>query len=245
MSWYWQTLDPCVCEAKILLVPDGHSNRAPYEAANQVDVFILLARNADLMQLFDVIIASPLKTDFETTMIQILAMSRDAVSRTRGSPDEPEDQALERTTSETRLGIVLGLLEAWKISASRSNVRSGLEKSGVVPVNKNISLESKLIPKVTTENLYVRRKGRAISGGMLTDQAYEDVPRTAPSRIFPQIDPRIAEAQVQWHKLTRGHPNPSSGPCGIYLVELNGACRNRCNFAHSHPPAIFFATSIW
>jgi hypothetical protein len=58
-------------------------------------------------------------------------------------PDELEDRCLERETSETRLRTMLSFLEVREISPTRSNARSGFEKTGLTPVSKNGQHESK------------------------------------------------------------------------------------------------------
>ena len=124
MSFYRKTLSRDIRNKEALLIMDGHSSReCPFGLAllrdNKIDVLILPAHSTHVMQIFDVAIASPLKTYYSTALKKYLHDLDDV------GPAAPK----------VRHAVVESFISAWSAACTYKNCQNGGIKTGTSPLD--------------------------------------------------------------------------------------------------------------
>ena len=148
MSIYRLSLSAEYREKRALLIMDGHVSReCPLGIAflkfRKIDVLILPPHTTHVLQMFDVSIASPLKTHFTKEMkSQLTDMKKDG----------------EVTGPKVRKAAVDSFIVAYSSSCTIKNCRSGAEATGTYPVSKERVLENHFVRELTEEEKEKERK---------------------------------------------------------------------------------------
>lgn len=135
MSAYRLTLPEAIRDNEILLVIDGHKSRLSFLAAmifflNSIDVLVLPAHSSHLLQMFDVAVASPLKTAFKQELDK--RVSRIA----HADPEQREKAGIIRRV------LVESFINAVRRGGTPGNIGAGFRATGIVPFNPQVPLDS-------------------------------------------------------------------------------------------------------
>jgi hypothetical protein len=138
LSHYRLILPEGIRDEPILLILDGHTSRYDFLAllilfAFNVDVLILPPHSTHVTQPFDVSIASPLKTCFKRQLLALLPQLLEL------------DSSLRQKASTLRKIVLESFTLALSKSSNLSNIKSGFEKTGIVPYSVMKPLSSQYV----------------------------------------------------------------------------------------------------
>jgi hypothetical protein len=165
---YRQSLPQEVREEKVLLVLDGHQSRSNLEALwllylFDVEVLIIPGHTSHVLQPFDLTIASPLKTYLSQIISELSLPSIEEII------DDDINVEKQRTAEETRKLFIRAFVDAFRKAATISNVRSGFEKSGMVPLQPWIPMSNGRVAPVNDKLFAGIKKVASIGSSVLTD----------------------------------------------------------------------------
>lgn len=132
-------------QSEILLILDGHSSRRcpwaiPLLRFHGISVLVLPAHTTHLLQAFDVVLASPLKSHFR----RFLAAEKQANEHRRGSLSQ---------AAWSRLVTVAAFIRAWRCVTSGSLCARSFEKVGIFPLCPDVVLRSPFVVTVPNPDL--------------------------------------------------------------------------------------------
>ena len=147
LSFYRRTLAPEYQNHKALLIMDGHTSRqCPmaliFLSARNVEVLVLPSHATHVMQIFDVSIASPLKTYYGSAIKKYLHDMKE---------DGPAAPKIRRASIEA-------FLCAWTQACSYKNCTNGAMKTGTFPVSFEKVCESPFVKELTQEEEMRRQR---------------------------------------------------------------------------------------
>jgi hypothetical protein len=146
------------------LIIDRHMNRLDLITTiifllNRIDVLVLPAHSSHLLQMFDVVVATPLKTAFKQEFdLRIPAFAR---------------KAEENRVNAQRLRMVLvkSFLNGLRKGATPGNIVARFEAMGVVPFNPEVQLSSQFaVDPADPAILHVVRTGAEVNEMVLIFQ---------------------------------------------------------------------------
>ena len=157
-----RVLPPNLREEQILLILDGHTSRRcpwaiPLLRHHNISVLILPAHTTHLLQAFDVVLASPLKSHFR----RFLSAEKDAQRGMR---------RIMKQAAWSRLVTVSAFIRAWRAVTSGTLCARSFEHVGIFPLNPQRVLDS---PFVVDTDLPCIQEKNAISNEMLTTAEME------------------------------------------------------------------------
>ena len=126
---------------KALIILDGHSSRENPLAlmllrkAN-VDVIVLPSHTTHVLQMFDVGLASPLKSSFAGKFKKLL---KEAVI----------DQSLTSNAARFRRACISAFLDAWRCACTSSNCLAAAKQTGIFPFNPSAAKDSVFVRDLT------------------------------------------------------------------------------------------------
>ena len=211
---------------KALLVLDGHSSRENPLAlevleANNVNVVVLPSHTTHILQLFDIMLASPLKKE-------LTALLRSRVK------DESLITAPNRSAS-LRYLVISSLIEAWNRVCTTFNCKNGARKAGLLPVGAVEPLKSKYVRELNEkEQEVVNKRANAAANRLninnsLLNQRIDEIRTKLEATATCKFCCRKLESFQSFQELTElsfRHSSTSSLMLGVVLhsdVNLN-AC---------------------
>lgn len=139
---YRLSLPESLKHESFLLTLDGHCSRHCFYACLllalfDIDLLVLPAHASHIIQPIDVSITGPLKAEF--------AKELQGNNFRYDFKNIKIDDALKLTSPEMRNLLIESFLAALRKSTTKSNIRSGFQKSGLAPLDPSIPLQSKFI----------------------------------------------------------------------------------------------------
>ena len=124
-----------------LLLLDGHTSREnplalELLASNNVNVVILPAHTTHILQLFDIMLASPLKSELSSLLQKRMRDDSNFTDRNHAA--------------DVRRLCISSLIEAWNKVCTPTNCITGARKAGLYPVSSAEPLKSKYVRELTT-----------------------------------------------------------------------------------------------
>ena len=168
LSHYRTTLPQQFQQHQVLLVMDGHTSRENPLALfllrrYNVEVLILPSHTTHVLQMFDRVLASVLKSEYGPKFRKLL----------RKSYVNEEQYASD--LARTRYCAITALLDAWKKASTPSNCLKAARITGVYPYNPDAAINSEFVRDLTPEERerFERRQERRemrlnISGQVVT-----------------------------------------------------------------------------
>jgi hypothetical protein len=197
MSEYRLTLPEEIRDEQMLLIVDGHKSRLNYEAAmifamSGIDVLVLPAHSSHLLQMFDVAVAAPLKVAFKQELDRRVQQFGEAF---------PGDM---NKTQLLRQILVDSFINAVHRGATPANIVAGFQKTGIIPFNPMIPLESQYAMDPPNLRLFhTVRTGSEVNEMVLTFQEGLDfLCRREQGRSLRDDDYDL-NLPAAWQKLTK------------------------------------------
>lgn len=153
LSHYRLGLPSHIRDERALLLLDGHTSRECPLAlllmrrAN-IDVVVFPSHCTHVMQLFDVVIASPLKSRFSSCFRKVL------LAKQEENDSLPEDQRLSNA-AVFRYSAVWAFVDCYRSTATTLTCMSGARKTGIYPFNPNEVTSSPFVRDLTPEEQQV------------------------------------------------------------------------------------------
>ena len=137
ISHYRLNLPEGIRDERILLLVDGHPSRYNFRAALilylfGVDLVLIPPHTSHLLQVFNVAVASPLKTYFKEFLIK----EKFDLYFANGFMDT------KQTTKSLRSSMIKSFLNSISKSATLSNIQEGFRSTGIVPIDRYVPLSS-------------------------------------------------------------------------------------------------------
>ena len=126
-----------------LLILDGHSSRENPLALSlliraNVTVLVIPSHCSHVLQMFDCVIASPLKKDFSNYFEKILSNIQD-------------DHDIDKMTAKVRYAAILSFASAWKRNCNPYTAEKAAKITGTYPPNAEEALKSVFVHQLTEE----------------------------------------------------------------------------------------------
>ena len=142
MSHYRLTLPGHLREATALLIVDGHTSReCPIGLLllrkAKIDVLVIRSHCTHVLQMFDVVLAGPLKQEFTAKFRKLLKKS-DNLSGTTAA-------------AKVREAAVLAFVHAWRHACTPVNCVTAARKTGYYPLNVQAAEHSPFVRNLTVE----------------------------------------------------------------------------------------------
>ena len=153
LSLHRLKLDPTIRNSKAILIMDGHKSRENPVAIkilkdHNVEVFIIPAHTSHLTQLFDVIIASPMKSCFSDLLKKMMN----------------DFNIEENNTAQLRFFCVKAALISWDMKANKKACMIGSRLTGLNPIDDGELMSSNFVAKLTPEiTKYIKKKKKDIA----------------------------------------------------------------------------------
>ena len=151
---YRQKLPPELKYKTILLIVDGHSSREAPLALwllrnNNISVLVLPAHSSHVLQMFDVVLASPLKQQFTKIFSKLLKLYA-------------HDETFETDTAKVRLASIKAIASAWKANSTPYLTELSGKKTGTFPVDVDEVKKSVYVRELIEEEAaaYQKRQER-------------------------------------------------------------------------------------
>ena len=180
----------------VILFLDGHPSRWDFYAnlifwAFNVDVVTFPGHCSHLLQMFDVAIAGPLKTEIKKELsasrfAQFLATLR------------PEDFRLNRKKNarELRALLIESFFTAFERVTTTKNCRRSYEATGIAPYNPDAVLSSSYAMDPPAQGLFPQRQGPASSKWLTSEETLKEMFRHENGRELTPDDMRLNLAQI-------------------------------------------------
>ena len=228
LSVYRKTLPSDIASARALLIMDGHSSRECPLALlllrnAKVDVLILPGHTSHITQMFDVVLASPLKSKYTKLLNTLL----------KENSIQPGDQS---QIGKARYLAVLAFITAWNSICTPYNCKKASEKCGFFPFNAEAISRSPYVVEFTDEQerQYQQRISRRtrfdINSKIITE-----------SMVLNEITNMVVKC-IKLHYLCQPVTTIS------YTEFAKNACRrclpNNCYFLGRLPPFVTFNDTV-
>ena len=167
LHYHRTTLPSTICDKPAVLLLDGHPSRQCPAALHlfrfaNVHVIVLPSHTTHLLQVFDVILAAPLKSAFTKIFNEYKKKKKYVI---------PNNQA-----ATMRNLLVHSMIAAFDAVCTVDNVHVGARKTGIMPVNREVVKASEFVREPTNEeqNLHRQQHQRnhlCTNNCLLTDSA--------------------------------------------------------------------------
>jgi hypothetical protein len=169
LSLYRLSLPENLRHEKVLLILDGHLSRANLSAMwllylFDVEALIIPGHTSHVLQAFDLTIASPLKTYLSQIINELSLPSFEELMD--GRIDIPK----KKVAKETRKMFIQAFIDAFRKSATISNIKSGFEKAGMVPLQPWIPMSNEHVSPANPELYGDIRSLITIGSSVLSDE---------------------------------------------------------------------------
>lgn len=159
----------------VLLFLDGHPSRWDYQAnllfwLFNIDVLTFPGHCTHLLQMFDISVASPLKTEFKKQMV---ASGFSKFLESLASSDLTVCK--KSTTTETRSAMIDCFISACDKICSRANCRSAFAAAGVSPYCPERVLESQYAMEPPVDGVFPRRSGKANCRWLTSEESLQEM----------------------------------------------------------------------
>jgi hypothetical protein len=150
LSSYRKRLRSSIRHSRGLLISDGHSSRGCPAALQlldgaNIDLLIIPSHTSHVLQMFDLVLASPLKHYFTEMYIRM----------------EREDlEVYSSIAARVRFHAMVSLLDAWSKAASYHNCVKSAEATGIYPFKPEIVLANRFVHELN-EREHTRAMQRA------------------------------------------------------------------------------------
>ena len=152
LSNYRLRLDPSIRNQKALLIMDGHHSRENPVAimlleANNINLLILPSHVTHILQMFDVCLASPMKSKF-TTLFQKKVI------------ENLTNNTFQTNIANIRHASIYAAITAWISVCTLDNCVSAAKKTGTYPCDVNVVKSSPYVRTLEGDvlNLYNKKK---------------------------------------------------------------------------------------
>ena len=165
LSTYRMRLDPELRSRRALLILDGHLSREcpralMFMSHHNIDVLILPSHTTHILQIFDVSLASPLKTKFTHFFKKLIN----------------EDLDFPSKAAKLRYAAIAAIISAWKSVCNFENCNNGAKETGTRPCVSASEMNSvyihelhgKALEKYQQRQLYIQTH-HTIGGKKITD----------------------------------------------------------------------------
>ena len=153
LSIYRLKLESSVRNTKAILIMDGHKSRENPVALkilkdHNVEVFIIPAHTSHLTQLFDVILASPMKSCFSDLLKKMMV----------------DFNIDENNAAQLRLFCVKAAIISWDVKANKKACSIGSQLTGLNPIDDSELMKSNFVAELTPEiNKYIKKKKKNVT----------------------------------------------------------------------------------
>lgn len=183
-------------EEPVLLFMDGHPSRWDFYAnlifwAFNVDVITFPGHSSHLLQMFDVGIAAPLKSEIKKE----LSASRFARFLTTL---RPEDFAMNRKQNarELRALLIESFFTAYERVTTSKNCRRSFDTTGIAPYDPNVPLSNAYAMDPPTEGLFPRRQGPASAKWLTSEEALKEMFQHENGRELTEEDLKLNVGRI-------------------------------------------------
>ena len=155
----------------VLLFVDGHPSRWDFRAnllfyLFNIDVVTFPRHCSHLLQMFDVAVANPLKTEFKKLMTSA------SFENFLENLDVANLSNLQKKSiSEVRSNMIDCFISACQTVCSRSNCRSAFAATGVFPYCPARALDNQLVMEPPSDGIFPRRSGKANSKFLTSEES--------------------------------------------------------------------------
>ena len=183
-------------EEPVLLFVDGHPSRWDFLAnlifcTFNVDVVTFPGHTSHLLQMFDVCLASPLKTEFKNQMIQGEFPDFDVTD-----PQANFSEYRKKSLRELRSLMIESFISAYEKTFTTRNCRKSFSATGVSPCcPPNRSRKPYAMPP-RHPSIVPKRSGKASSCWLTSEEALAAMFRDEHGRDLQKEDLRVSLAQI-------------------------------------------------
>ena len=196
LSFIRLRLPPSLRDEPVLLFVDGHPSRWDFLAnlifwLFNVDVVTFPGHTSHLLQMFDVCLASPLKTEFKNQMIQGEFPDFDVTDR-----QATFSEYRKKTLRELRSLMIESFITAYEKTFTTKNCRKSFSAAGVSPYCPTTVLESPYAMPPRHPSIIPKRSGKASSCWLTSEEALAAMFRDEHGRDIQEEDLRVSLAQI-------------------------------------------------
>ena len=160
-------------EEPVLLFVDGHSSRWDFRAnllfwLFNVDVLSFPGHTSHLLQMFDICVASPLKTEFKQQMVSGFAADHNASSEHQEHVTFSGTQRLQ--LKELRSTMIQSFITSYEKSCTSANCRRGFAAAGISPLCPERVLSSPYAMEPPDHRVFPRRSSKTNSSWLTSEE---------------------------------------------------------------------------